>query len=373
MDTIFRSASQSQVPRSSRVSTLPSPATAPSVSSLPAPSSSVPEPPSRSTKPPHSALTCNNCKSRGLRCTGHTDLTCFQQGGGMEGRREEYLSNKGRMHAMIAACLENALLSDPSLPSDSPSPSHSHLISPVVDDDNYPLPPIANLCVTSFAPNSDLCEDLYIRCESKFPLPFAFTSGVDFGSAAFIALGNIYNAILDSGCTHHIIRDRALFRNYVERTLSVGTANCGSLEALGSGDVEFRYSFGDRSVLFTLRGCLYAPTAPINLLSVGALAERGMCCLFSPGGITKVFYPDDHPRLPGFSFTASVVNRLSFLNLSFTSPVVSLVSTVLPLPVPAPSTSSPYSFPRVAQDSMLWHRRFGHIGMEATRATLTKD
>ena len=133
-------------------------------------------------------------------------------------------------------------------------------------------------------------------------------SGFNFDSAAFIALGNVYNAILDSGCTHHIIRDRALFRNYVEHALSVGTANCGSLDALGTGDVEFRYSFGDRSVTFTLRGCLYAPMAPINLLSVGALAERGLCCLFSPDGTTKIFYPDDHPRLPGFSLSASVVN-----------------------------------------------------------------
>jgi hypothetical protein len=49
------------------------------------------------------------------------------------------------------------------------------------------------------------------------------------------------------------------------------------------------------------------------------------------------------------------------------------VSTALPLTVSAPPRSSPYSFPRVAQDSMLWHRHFGHIGMEATRATLTKD
>ena len=371
LDTIFRSALPSQVPRSSRV--VPTPAVPPVASSLPTPLPSAPDPPSRTTKPPQSVLTCNNCKSRGLRCTGHTDLTCFQQGGGMEGRREEYLSNKGRMHAMIASCLENALLSDSSLPSDSLSPSNSPLISPVVDDD-IPLPPIANLCVTSFAPNSDLYnEDAYLRCESKFLSPFAFASGFDFGSAAFIALGNTYNAVLDSGCTHHIIRDRALFRNYGERALSVGTANCGSLEALGTGDVEFRYTLGDRTVTFTLHGCLYAPSAPINLLSVGALAERGLCSLFSPGGFTKIFYPDDHPRLPGFYLSASVVNRLSFLNLSFIPLAVSLVSTALPLPPPVPSRPSPYSFPRVPQDSMLWHRRFGHIGMEATRAALTKD
>ena len=124
---------------------------------------------------------------------------------------------------------------------------------------------------------------------------------------------------------------------------------------------------------FTLRGCLYAPSAPIHLLSVGALAERGLCTLFSPGDITKIFYLDDHPRLPGFYLSASVVNRLSFLNLSFVPPAVSLVSVALPLPTPVPLHPSPYSFPQVSQDSMLWHRRFGHIGMEATCAALTKD
>ena len=50
---------------------------------------------------------------------------------------------------------------------------------------------------------------------------------------------------------------------------------------------------------------------------------------------------------------------------------------MLPLPSSVPLRPSPYSFPQVAQDSMLWHRRFGHIGMhigmEVTCATLTKD
>jgi hypothetical protein len=88
----------------------------------------------------------------------------------------------------------------------------------------------------------------------------------------------------------------------------VGTANCGSLEALGTGDVKFWYPFGDRQVTFTLRGCLYAPGAPISLLSVGALVERGMSCVFSPGGIMVVSYPRDHAKLSGFAFLAAVVN-----------------------------------------------------------------
>ena len=32
-----------------------------------------------------------------------------------------------------------------------------------------------------------------------------------------------------------------------------------------------------------------------------------------------------------------------------------------------------YSFPCVKLDTILWHRCFGHIGMDATKATLTKE
>jgi hypothetical protein len=83
-----------------------------------------------------------------------------------------------------------------------------------------------------------------------------------------------FNTLLDSACARHVVRDQTLFHDYVEKSISVDTATCGSLDALGSGDVEFRYPFGDKYVTFTLRGCLYAPTAPMNLLSFGTLVER---------------------------------------------------------------------------------------------------
>jgi hypothetical protein len=368
LDTIFRSALPSHVPRQHR-EPIPSLSTQPS---LAVPSSNVPESTSRTPK------TCNNCKSRGLRCVGHTDATCFQPGGGMEGRREEYLNNKGRVHAMFAEYLENALLSpDQPISSDLSSPPSSPLSSaPLNLDGDILLPPIANLCVTSFPTNSDLRDDLYFPCDPKLCFPLAYTS-VNFQTTALLSMVNLFNALLDSGCTHHIIRDRAFFQNYVAKAISVGTANCGSLDALGSGDVEFRYPFGERHVIFTLRGCLHAPAAPINLLSVGALVERGMSCLFSPGGITKIFYPPDHHKLPNFTFSAAVTNRLSFLKLDFIPPVVPTAfpaHTTVSRPILAPSSPSlESSFPRIKLDSMLWHRRFGHIGMDATRAALTKD
>lgn len=164
LEVAFRSSSSSASgssrsgPRTSSLSTqmlappppLPS---APPQSTVP--SSTVPTAPSRAPKP---ALTCSNCKERGLRYTGHVDGTCFQPGGGMEGRREEYMSNKGRFHAMFAECLDNAsIFCDTIVQLDPPSfsPSSSPHCPPVLDDEVV-IPPIANLCVTSSIPNFDI-------------------------------------------------------------------------------------------------------------------------------------------------------------------------------------------------------------------------
>jgi hypothetical protein len=242
----------------------------------------------------------------------------------------------------------------PELPIDS-----GHL-PPLLDDQL--VQPMAAMSLNLDAPNSNLRHDLYSKSILKSS-HFAFSGSTDFTASAFVSVLSLFNALLDSGCTHHIVRDRSLFSNYISKFISIGTENCGTLAALGTGDVDFKSSFGDRSVIFTLRGCLYAPSAPINLLSVGALVERGMSALFSPGGITKVSFPDNHPTLPAFTFTATVRNRLSFLKLDFVSPG-DLLNDATALSAP--------SFPRVTLDSMLWHRRFGHIGMDATRAALTK-
>ena len=85
--------------------------------------------------------------------------------------------------------------------------------------------------------------------------------------------------------------------------------------------------------------------------------------MFTPGGLTKVSFPSDHPTVPGFSFLATVQNQLSFLKLDFIPPALS----VPPLALPA------LTFPHVKLDSTLWHRRFSHVGMDATKVALTKD
>ena len=162
----------------------------------------------------------------------------------MEGRCEEYMANKGCVHAMFVECLENTF----SIPDEavSPDPISSTLTSPVsfpLTDSDYFIPPLANLCVTSIPTNSN-DVNLYLWCEPKFSFHVAYTSA-PFPPATLLSLAGSYNALLDSGCTHHIIRDWSLFCSYTPRAISVCMANCGSLDALGTGDVKFQFPFGD--------------------------------------------------------------------------------------------------------------------------------
>ena len=115
---------------------------------------------------------------------------------------------------MFVESLDNAFFSlDNPIPPDPPPPT-SPLSLPLTLDDDVVLAPLANLCVPTFPPNSDFDFDLYslrVPSPSKFPLAF---SSVDFTTSALASMVSLYNALLDSGCTHHIIRDRSLFSSY---------------------------------------------------------------------------------------------------------------------------------------------------------------
>ena len=115
------------------------------------------------------------------------------------------------------------------------SASNSPTLFPVLDD-KLVVPSVANLCVSSFVPNTDICDDLYIHCAPKFFIPLVLAT-VDFKSMVLVSLMTQFNALLDSRCTHHIIQDHSLFHNYAPQSIFVGTTNSGSLEALGTGDV----------------------------------------------------------------------------------------------------------------------------------------
>ena len=371
LEATFRAAAQAQNPRSI-------PPTRPSVhvaASVSTPTPAAPPNNSSTIKPSttnvvapaverinRSALHCSNCNR-----PGHISATCFQPGGGMEGQRGEYRGNKGKAVAMFAEMMEDAYNSCATLPPPEPELSY-----PLVDSEEDPNVPLAPLPVSSFlAPNPTIRRNYFAeRDPDKFPMAFMSNSVEDFKSIAFLSLGGHFNSALDSGCTDHIIRHCEIFQNYdTSKAVSIGTANSGSLEALAGGDVSFRVPYHDRhgqvqQILFTLRNCLYAPDAPVNLISVGALNEQGLVVTFTPGASTELSLPPDDPDLPGFTFHATVIRRLSLLHCDFILPGDDLLK---------PSAFPAISFPDIVPSPSLWHRRFGHLGKDAMRAALTQD
>jgi Reverse transcriptase (RNA-dependent DNA polymerase) len=347
LDTIFRSTTQSShIPRQASFHPhVPAPVVPPA-SSTPTVTTSAPNIGSGTTK------ICSNCGR-------HITTTCFSPGGGMEGQRDVYKKDKSKVVAMLIASLDDAF-----------SLSDEESLPPVLDDPSPTLDDIHMILhTTSFSTssssvhdhNQNIDRDLYpMRDTSK---PSAFVSVPQIDPTSFLSLGGRFNACLDSGCTDHIITDRKLFHTYdTSGAVKIGTANCGSLSAIASGDVIFRLPFGDQFVLFTLRHCLHAPDAPINLISVGALNEGQLTVAFIPGKPTSISYPLSDPVLPGFVFYATVIGRLSFLCLDFV------------LPSQPRSCAFPaITFPKTKMSSTLWHRHFGHLGMDATRETLLKD
>ncbi|KAG6825830.1 hypothetical protein H0H92_002272, partial [Tricholoma furcatifolium] len=173
-------------------------------------------------------LKCTNCGG-----TGHTSDRCWQKGGGVEGQRD-------------------AALAEPPPPLDPVDElaEFAHDVSAACDD-------------------NDIFLNAYESCDPLSPTPFAaFIQSSSPPTIAFFSTH--YNALLDSGCSTHIIKDRRFFWSYdPSGTVDVGTANCGVLSTLAHGEVRFRAHVDGKHVVFILRDCLHAPDVPINLLSFG--------------------------------------------------------------------------------------------------------
>jgi hypothetical protein len=326
--------------------------TTPNTSSkdTPAPTSTTnPAQPSRSNR---SAIFCTGCRG-----TGHTIYQCPTHGGVQAGRTTDHTKPAPRVYLADV---------DADTTSDGGAEASDQRPPPVPDEVVEDLSmTFAALGTTSFVPstspvNNDILFDVY----QPGVIATALSSLADLSPTCLSSITTLFNAILDSGCTHHIIRDRSLFWTYhTSQAIPVKTANCGTLETLAKGDVKVRLLCGTTSIILVFRDCLHAPSAPINLISVGAMQERRMRVHFNED-TTVIHFPSDHPSLAGLSFQATVFRRLSFLQCDF----------IIPTPPLSDGTEVAFpTFPAIEQTPVLWHRRFGHLGIDATRAVLTKD
>jgi len=112
----------------------------------------------------------------------------------------------------------------------------------------------------------------------------AMSSDLEYAlsSMTVLSTGRV-NALLDSGCSDHLIKDRSLFSSYdVSGATSVTTANCGSLNVLALGDVTLRLPDKGKFVAVILRNCLHAPDVPLHLLSMGVLQHSRIAICFEP-------------------------------------------------------------------------------------------
>ncbi|KAF5379684.1 hypothetical protein D9615_005653 [Tricholomella constricta] len=324
----------------------PQPAASLATTALPSASTTASSP--NSTPTSSDRPICDNCGSY-----GHLAPNCWKPGGGDEGGKDRFLAQK-------AANRPTALVTTTS-------------------DTARPLLPIVE---TAEETAIDLI-DLYTECYPE-PLPTTVESPslppyTDFvyatDSTALLSFSSRFNSILDSGCTVHIIRDREFFWSYdPSQAVTVGTANCGVLQTLGKGEVRFKTILNDKEVIYRLRECLHAPSAPINLLSVGCMTELGTRLSFEQNS-TTIHFPASTTRSSGHVLDATVIRRLSFLSCNFIRPPSSCPSLDLADAVVLPAVAlqgTDLRFPHVVASPDLWHRRLGHLGSDATRAVLTK-
>jgi len=301
---------------------------------------------------PHSTNFCTGC-----RRTGHMVLDCPDNGGGQTGGVTDR-NNKSTYITDVDLDMGNdgGAISSEYTPLSSPTVAVEETSIPFAEFGTAPFVPL-----TSTSPeNNNVYFDLY----RTGVISVALSSLADLSPICLLSISAHYNSILDSGCMNHIIRDQSLFWTYhTSLAVPVKTANCGILETLAKGDVKFRVKCGTKSIVLVLHDCLHAPSAPINLLLVRAMRECHMHIHFDED-TTIIHFPTDHPILSGLSVQATVVCQLSFLHCNFLSPTPPVTDgTELAFPV--------FQVPEKTPD--LWHRRLGHLGIDATCAILTKD
>lgn len=255
----------------------------------------------------------------GVLCTtcgkkSHDHAHCFAKGGGMEGQGPKQPKDgkgKGKPELAAVAVATTSLT--------SPSPDLATYIGDLS-------------CAMSEGPSAEEFAGL---------------------------LNGSFASILDSGTSSHLLKDRSVFWTYkTTQARSMRTANHGILQTKASGDCLVRFTLKGVTTTVKLRDCLHAPSAYVNLLSVGRMTAVGskVACSMDDGKFAIAQrYPDGSRKN---IYEGEQSNNLFFVDLEFLYP-----------PCQQPPTEST-NFVKVVETMDLWHHRMGHIGEEATKSLL---
>ena len=258
--------------------------------------------------------------------SNHDRAHCFKPGGGMAGQQPAHWRQpQGRGKSTVP----------------TPAPSAAPVPVPV------PLAAFASVSPSDAWPT----RDYDLSCASIVEVGDGTPSSDVL--ACLATPGN--TCLLDSGTSRNLICNRAHLRSYsTDDSVRVRTANHGYLLTSGSGECVGLLNVGGHKHKVKFSGCLHAPGAMLNLLSVGWMLAKGWDCHFCGG-----------PSRCDLSYRASPLgsippqNNLCFLDLE-------LLRFDAPLPLlqePEPLTA----FAHVAVTPDLCHARLGHIGGEAAR------
>jgi len=216
--------------------------------------------------PPQSAVFCTSCQQ-----TGHTIHQCPTHGGGQGGHITD--QNKMSAHAYLVD-VDADVTSDGGAQMPDQCPPDPPL-SDVVNEDLSTS--FSALGATSFVPSTSTLpvnNNIYFDLYQPSVMPTTFLSLANLSPSYLSSINTLFNFILDSGCTHHIIQDRLFFWTYdTSHAIQVKTANCGMLETLAKGDVKVCLLCGTKTIVLAFWDCLHAPSTPINLISVGTMQE----------------------------------------------------------------------------------------------------
>jgi hypothetical protein len=188
------------------------------------------------------------------------------------------------------------------------------------------------------------------------PAPDAYVGDLSCALTEILSANGGFASILDSSTSSHLLKDRDMFWTYkTTQARSMRTANQGVLQTKGSGDCLVRLTLNGVVTTVKLRDCLHAPSACVNLLSVGRMTSAGSSvgCTMDDGKFAIVRKSPDRSRKNIYEGKQS--NNLYFVDLEFIYP---------PGKLPAETAL----FAKVVETMDLWHHRMGHIGEAAQEA-----